>query len=124
MATWDHILVLPDSVAVDTSNHHGRELRGLNDICLAWTETVDVEQMQAGSRLQGAFLDVQDEFQAFLFNLTHGYYRQAAGCLRSALEFIAQGLCDDMEAEKGALRGIPIAWDTSFSEICDRLQKY
>jgi hypothetical protein len=41
-----------------------------------------------------ASLLVGEEFDALLFNAAHGYYRQAIGCLRNALEtlMIAAGL--------------------------------
>jgi hypothetical protein len=51
----------------------------------AWIDSV-------GSRrdpLYDAILDAADEFQAATFNSLHGYYRQAFGCLRNALEVMA-----------------------------------
>ena len=36
----------------------------------------------------GSLLLVGEEFDALVFNAVHGYYRQAIGCLRNALELM------------------------------------
>jgi len=84
---WHGITVLPDDVAIRTSNHHGGLLKMLYDLWGAWIEAVGEDQ----DFLYDTLLDAADEFQAATFNALHGYYRQAIGCLRNALEQITIG---------------------------------
>jgi len=80
--TWRGIMTLPDDVSIRTSNHYGTSLRGMDRCWGAWIDSI-------GSRrdpVHDAILDAADEFQAATFNSLHGYYRQAFGCLRNALE--------------------------------------
>lgn len=83
--TWRGITVLPDDVSIRTSNHHGGLLKILYDLWAAWIDAVGSDQ----DPLYDTILDAADEFQAATFNALHGYYRQAVGCLRNALELIA-----------------------------------
>jgi hypothetical protein len=83
--TWQNIVTLPDDVSVRTSNHHGHVLRGMDDCWDAWIESVGSQR----DPLHHAILDGADEFHAATFNALHGYYRQAFGCLRNALETMA-----------------------------------
>ena len=85
--TWHGITVLPDDVSIRTSNHHGGLLKILYDLWAAWIEAVWWDQ----DPLYDTILDAADEFQAVTFNALHGYYRQAVGCLRNALEQVAIG---------------------------------
>ncbi|GBE31370.1 hypothetical protein BMS3Bbin05_00270 [bacterium BMS3Bbin05] len=85
--TWHGITILPDDVAIRTSNHHGDLLKTLYDLWGAWIEAVGEGQ----ASLYDTILDAADEFQAATFNALHGYYRQAIGCLRNALEQITIG---------------------------------
>lgn len=92
--TWHGITLLPDDVAIRTSNHHGDLLKMLYDLWGAWIEAVGEIQ----DPLYDTILDAADEFQAASFNALHGYYRPAIGCLRNALEQITIGtyckVCD------------------------------
>ncbi|MCL5998334.1 MAG: hypothetical protein M1546_20125 [Chloroflexi bacterium] len=85
--TWHGITVLPDDVSIRTSNHHGSLLKTLYDLWGAWIEAVGCDQ----DPLYDTILDAADEFQAVTFNALHGYYRQAFGCLRNALEQVIIG---------------------------------
>jgi len=85
--TWHGITVLPGDVSIRTSNHHGGLLKILYDLWAAWIEAVGWDQ----DPLYDTILDAADEFQAVTFNALHGYYRQAIGCLRNALEQVAIG---------------------------------
>lgn len=85
--TWHGITVLPDDVSIRTSNHHGSLLKTLYDLWGAWIEAVGWDQ----DPLHDTILDATDEFQAVTFNALHGYYRQAIGCLRNALEQVIIG---------------------------------
>lgn len=120
--TWKSIVQLPDDVAIYTSNHHGTELTQIDKMCTDWVETTLIRLQHINSPLHGAFLDVFDEFQGSLFNLTHGYYRQSATCLRSALEYITCGLCEEMETL--GTSGNKISEESSFNTLCERLNRY
>lgn len=77
--TWHDIMTLPDSVSIRTSNHQGSLLKIMNDLLTVWTEFVERDQGPLA-------LFVAEELQAAIFNALYGYYRQAIGCLRNALE--------------------------------------
>lgn len=85
--TWHGITLLPDDVAIRTSNHHGDLLKMLYDLWGAWIDAVREIQHHPYDTI----LDAADEFQAATFNALHGYYRPAIGCLRNALEQITIG---------------------------------
>ena len=57
-ARWDSIVVLPDDVAVRTSNYHGTALMQLHDLWGAWIESVGDRQ----DCMFPAMLDAGDDF--------------------------------------------------------------
>jgi len=86
-ATWKGIVILPDDVAVRTSNYHGATLKHLHDLWGAWIESF-------GNKHDCMFpvmLDAADDFQAATYNAMTGYYRLSVAALRSALELTAIG---------------------------------
>lgn len=117
--TWNGILTLPDDVSIRTSNEYGRFLRIMHGCWEAWIDSLAFRR----DPIEGAVLDASDEFQAAIFNALHGYYRQAFGCLRNALEVMTiatycqvlsrRDLFREREAGKVSI---------SFREACDGLQ--
>lgn len=83
--TWNHIVTLPDDVAIRTSNHHGGELRRQNSLDGAWIDLIG----ESHDYMETAILDAGDEFQASTYASLTGYYRLAATALRSALEIVS-----------------------------------
>lgn len=83
--TWNSIVTLPDDVSVQTSNDHGRLLRAMDRCWAAWIDSLAPRR----DPIQDAILDAADEFHAATYNSLHGFYRQAYGCLRNALETMA-----------------------------------
>ncbi|WP_322092866.1 hypothetical protein [Paraburkholderia bannensis] len=79
--TWDGIMTLPDDVAIRTTSHVGEWVALLYDL---WKEWID--SFPRRSMITDAMLDCADDLSAALFNLVHGYYKQAIGALRNALE--------------------------------------
>lgn len=78
-------MVLPDDVAIRTSNHHGTALRQLDDLWGAWIESL-------GNRrdvLFTAMLDAGDNFQSATYTALMGFYRLSVDALRGALELMA-----------------------------------
>ena len=116
--TWHGITVLPDDVSVRTSSHHGSLLKILYDLWAAWIEAVGWNQ----DRLYDTILDAADEFQAVTFNALHGYYRQAIGCLRNALEQVAIGTyCQVCGKSTDYAHWRAGQVQISFSQACDGL---
>ena len=86
-ATWDSVVVLPDDVAVRTSNYHGTALMQLHDLWGAWIESFgDVQDS-----IFPVMLDAGDDFQAATYAALTGFYRLSAAALRSALELTTIG---------------------------------
>lgn len=89
---WDHITTLPTDVALKSSSYEGSTISRLaeldSDWIFSWPEPGEAPFMEEVSLLAG------EEFNALVFNALHGYYRQAIGCLRNALEtmIVATGL--------------------------------
>jgi hypothetical protein len=77
-------MVLPTDVALKTSSYAGSaaaQLEALNsDWVFSWPGPGQASFMDEVCLLAG------EEFDALVFNALHGYYRQAIGCLRNALE--------------------------------------
>jgi hypothetical protein len=85
--TWSGIMTLPDDVAIRTSNHHGSVLKLMYELWSVWWVTIG----ETEDLLHVPMLDAGDDFNAAIFNLLHGFYRQACDSLRSALELISIG---------------------------------
>ena len=116
--TWQGITILPDDVSIYTSNHHGSLLRILYNLWGAWIEAVGEEQ----DYLYDAILDAADEFQATTFNALNGYYRQAIGCLRNALEQVIIGTyCQVCKKETDFTQWRTGQIELSFGRACDGL---
>ena len=116
--TWHGITMLPDDVSIRTSNRHGSLLRILYNLWGAWIEAVGEEQ----DFLYDAILDAADEFQATTFNALNGYYRQAIGCLRNALEQVIIGTyCQVCEKETDFTQWRTGQIELSFGQACDGL---
>lgn len=86
-ATWQGIVGLPEDVSIRTSDHHGSELSELFQLRGAWSEAIGSSRDQ----LWETMLDAIFELSAATFDLLHGYYRQAIGCLRNTLELVING---------------------------------
>ena len=84
--TWNHIVGLPDDVAIRTTNHHGTEIKNLNEFQSIWTDLSKPTDM-----MTTVLLDAHDDFQAALYNAMTGYYRLSVTATRAALEALAIG---------------------------------
>lgn len=89
---WESIMALPTDVALATSSYTGSRIGAIHrlqsDWIFSWPEFGEAPFMGDACLLAG------EEFDALVFNALHGYYRQAIGCLRNALEImtVAAGL--------------------------------
>jgi len=81
---WDHIMGLATHVALESTGYAGSAVGRLNqldsDWVFSWPEVGTAPYMEFPSLIAG------EEFGAVVFNAVHGYYRQAIGGLRVALE--------------------------------------
>ena len=81
---WDGILDLPTDVALKSSSYEGSVIARLHQLqsewVFSWPDVGDAPFMEEVAPLAG------EEFEALVFNALHGWYRQALGCLRNALE--------------------------------------
>jgi hypothetical protein len=86
-ATWNHIVILPDDVAVRTTNHHGTVIKQISDLSHEWVRHSD----ESDPIMFPVVLDAHDELDAALYNTVVGYYRVANAAMRSALELVTIG---------------------------------
>lgn len=82
---WDHLMHLPDDVAIRTTNWTGSKVGLLHEVSMQWLFATPIDPEGAPYAPEPALL-AAEEFEALEFAALHGYYRQALGCLRNALE--------------------------------------
>ena len=86
---WDGIMDLPTDVALKSSSYEGDSIARLHklhsDWISSWPGVGEAPFMEELTLLAG------EEFDALVFNAPHGWYRQAIGCLRNALETLTIG---------------------------------
>jgi hypothetical protein len=78
---WHDIMDIADDVAIRTTSHQGSRIAFLYELWGAWLEVMPTECI-----VGYAMLDCADDFAACILSLLHGFYKQAVGTLRSALE--------------------------------------
>lgn len=85
--SWHGIMDLATHVALESSSYDGstisRMARLHSDWIFSWPDVGTAPFMEFPALAAG------EEFEALVFNALHGYYRQAIGCLRVALEILA-----------------------------------
>lgn len=86
-ATWDHVVMLPDDVAIRTTNHHGTAIKQMSDLTYEWLLHFD----ERDRIMLPVMMDAHDDFDAALYAAITGYYRLANSAMRSALELVAIG---------------------------------
>jgi hypothetical protein len=89
-AAWAGIIDLPTDVLLRATSHEGSTVDRLHKICTAWIFSTPMEETEAPYIFEPALL-AHEEFDALAFIAVHGYYRQALGCLRNALEQMTVG---------------------------------
>ena len=86
---WDAVIDLPTDVALKSSSYEGSLVSRLyqlqHDWVFSWPEIGEAPFMDELALLAG------EEFDALVFSALHGWYRQAIGCLRNALETLIVG---------------------------------
>jgi hypothetical protein len=85
--TWNHVVTLPDDVAVRTTNHHGTIIKQISDLTHEWALQCD----ENDPIMLSVMFDAHDELDAALYNAITGYYRVSNSATRSALELVTIG---------------------------------
>jgi hypothetical protein len=84
---WRNIMSLPTDVGLKSSSYEGSLVGRIDqlqrDWVFSWPDVEDAPFIAESALLAG------EEFDALVFNAMHGWYRQAIGCLRNALETMA-----------------------------------
>jgi hypothetical protein len=79
-------MALPDDVVLSTQKKSTKTFEQLAKLCSGW-QSVWPDPGRAPF-MEEVCLLAGEEFDALAFNAVHGYYRQAIGCLRNALETV------------------------------------
>jgi hypothetical protein len=116
-SAWNGIMTLPGDVAIRTTSHQGERVEILYDLWSGW-----VHELPRGGMLAHAMLDSADDFAAALFNLTHGFYKQALFSLRSALEVVTMACSCELLADHAKWDEWLDGGDLKFARECDNLQ--
>ena len=85
---WDSIMDLPTDVALKTSSDSGSAMERLHGLTSDWTFSWP-EVSSGGIYTEETCLLAGEELDALVINAVHGFYRQALGCLRNALEIMS-----------------------------------
>jgi hypothetical protein len=83
--TWDGVMVLPTDVLLRTTDYQGSLVEDTHAQWAAWIHALPTDPSVAPFMFEAAW-DATDEFSAAPFIAAHGWYRQATGALRTALE--------------------------------------
>lgn len=108
---WDGVIVLPTDVALKTSSWMGTPAARLAELHGDWI--FSCPEMGKAAFMDEICLLAGDEFDALVFNALHGYYRQAIGCLRNALEMLAAAAALSVRSDHAAFT----EWRTGAREI-------
>jgi hypothetical protein len=101
--TWLHLTVLPDEVAVRTSNRHGTLLDILNQLASTWPDSMGDSKHPDPVGL--AMIEVINEPDASLYNMLVGFYRQAIDSLRIILDSVSVGAYCQLTSQVNVLQG-------------------
>ena len=116
---WNRIMTLPGDVAIRTTSHQGERVELLYDLWSDW-----VHELPGDGIFAHAMLDSADDFAASLFNLTHGFYKQALFSLRSALEVVTMACSCELLANYKKWDEWLSGGDLKFARECDNLQSF
>lgn len=108
-STWQSVTGLPDDVSIRTSDHHGTVIRRAHDCWGDWISLVlDIQSLcddPMDDSLAVAAMNVTDELQVSVYLALTGFYRQAIGSLRAALEGMLAALYFSAVSDQAAIDG-------------------
>lgn len=89
-ASWSAITLLPDTVALMTTDGFIHAIETMQNIVNAWMDIHDA--MPKNSPMRAQCLAAYECFEGGIFNAVHGWYRLAGIAVRNAVEDIIIGL--------------------------------
>ena len=100
---WEHVIHLADDVALRSSSYSGATITRMSELSYAWLRSFPEDASNAPFMHEVA-LGSFEEFEATTFVALHGFYRQALGSLRNAVELMthAAALAVRSDAERFA----------------------
>lgn len=84
---WEHVMHLADDAALRSSSYSGSSITRMSDLAYGWLRSFPDDPDEAAFMHEVA-LGAFEEFEATTFLSLHGFYRQALGSLRNALELM------------------------------------
>lgn len=117
---WEGVIDLPTDVLLRTTSHEGHTFDELAELSSLWTFMTPMEEKQAPYLFEAALL-AGEEFDALTFIGPHGYYRQAFGCLRNALEVLTVGAGLAVTGNQSLFNNWRIGGAVPFGNACDWL---
>jgi hypothetical protein len=115
---WEGIMTLPGDVAIRTTNHQGARAAMLYRLHVAWMGAIPAEGVVAE-----AMLEAGDDFEAALFNLLHGFYKQAISSLRSAIELMMLGCTSEIAMNTETWTAWENGEEIKIKEVFDKVQR-
>jgi hypothetical protein len=103
---WTGLIDLPTDVLLRTTSHEGSSVDVLHRLTSMWIDLVFRIDESSAPYMSEASLLAYEEFDALAFIALHGYYRQALGCLRNALEVLTVGAGLAVNLRNSATRGV------------------
>ncbi|MBR7830416.1 hypothetical protein KDK95_29215 [Actinospica sp. MGRD01-02] len=83
---WENLMDLPTDVLLRTTDHFGTKFREMQNISSMWLDVITPVDGVDPPLVFAAYLDAYDALKAAPFVVAHGWYQQATGGLRNALE--------------------------------------
>lgn len=104
---WKHITRLTDTAIIQTTSVHGKQINKMCEINAEWNsigggimlDDNDQEREYYNKNLSNLLFFLDEEMEACIFSILHGFYRQGLTVLRSVLEK-AVGICLQQAGKK------------------------
>jgi hypothetical protein len=109
---WRHVMHLPDDVALRSSAYSGDSASRTSELAYAWLRALPDDPNGAPFMFDVA-LGAHEEFEAVTFIALHGFYRQALGSLRNAVELLTHAAALAVEQDEARYR----SWRTATVEL-------
>jgi hypothetical protein len=123
--TWERLTTLPTDVAIQTSDHHGAQLKLLYVLGSLWVEAIDLPkngETYENDMTLAPMLTASEEFDAATFTALHGFYRPSIGCARNAPEVVTAGCaCQTLKLHEELKAWQDGSDEFGFGRACDLL---
>ncbi|MGA8008621.1 MAG: hypothetical protein WCA24_04415 [Thiomonas sp.] len=116
-AVWHGIMDIADDVAITTTEWQGSRIDLLHGL---WGDWIQVSP--TGGIVGNAMFDCSDDMAASLFCLMHGFYKQAIGALRAALETMTFACVCELKKDQQRWESWQAGDDFQFARIRQELR--